>query len=253
VPLQWAMGMFDRVLLENDIPDPDLRDLEWQTKSLENMLLDYRVTREGELIVKRQEFGSREDPDSLTGMALKVVGEWEEKVEHHGVVETYSYEDEADGSARVVTYFLYFTYGKLTSLERTERTLPPRKVIPRREDDSPRVSEVLGDIEVDLPETIEILALRPEGALYLLKVRFDGYLLVQSGRAGGNIEIGGSRHSSADEPIIESSGWARHREGNELEVLAESRSGRDHLLVIVPKGYRLQGRRVSEEGSRNAE
>jgi hypothetical protein len=136
------MGMFDRIRLENEIPDPELRDEEWQTKSLENMLLDYRVTREGELIVKRQEFERLEDSESFTGFVLKVVREWEEKVEHHGVVETYAHQDLPDESTRVLRYFLYFTYGRLTSLERTESMLPPRKPLPRLEDASPREEDV---------------------------------------------------------------------------------------------------------------
>jgi hypothetical protein len=218
--------MFDRVYLENDIPDLELREREWQTKSLENMLLDYRVTRHGELIVKRQEFESQKDPDSFLGVVLKVVREWEERVEHHGVVETYTYEDLSDGSSRVLTYYLYFAYGRLTSFERDERFLPPRRPVPRLEDDSPRQKEARGELEVDLPETIQVLALKPEGELYLVALRFDRYLHVRSARSDGRIEISGNRFRDLEELIVQSTGSLRHRQGTELEVLAEARSGK---------------------------
>lgn len=239
----WPMGMFDRIHLENEIPDPELRDEEWQTKSLENMLLDYRVTREGELIVKRQEFEPHEDPESFTGFVLKAVREWEEKVEHHGVVETYAHQDLPDESTRVLTYFLFFTYGRLTSLERTERVLPPRKPLPRLEDDSPRVRNTFGELEVDLPETIRILALEPEGNLFLLALGFDGYLHCRSSSSDGGIEIRGNSQADAGEAKMVSSGVVRHLHGAEIEILAESRRGIEHLLVLAPGGYRAEWKR----------
>jgi hypothetical protein len=232
------MGMFDRIHLENEIPDPEFRDEEWQTKSLENMLLDYRVTREGELIVKRQEFERHVDSESRTGFVLKAVREWEEMVEHHGVVEAYAHQDLPDESTRVVTYFLYFTYGRLTSLERTERVLPPRKPLPRMEDGSPRVRKAFGELEVDLPVTIRILALEPEGKLSLLALGFDGYLHFRSSMSSGSIEIRGNSQADAGQTIVVSSGVVRHLHGAKIEILAESRSADEHLLVLAPGGYR---------------
>jgi hypothetical protein len=228
--------MFDWIHLENEIPDPDLREREWQTKSLENFMLHYRVTSDGELIVKRQEFKAREDPDTFLGMRLEVVREWEETVDHHGVVDTYNYRTLPDGSSRSVTYLLYFTYGSLTSLERSERSFPPSKPLPRLEDESPRHREAVGDLEVDFPESVDLVRLQQEGSVYLLLVRFDGYLHALS-RAGG-IEISGSRFTSVEDPVIHSTMSVRHRESKELEVLAQNkRSSGNYLIVIAPRRH----------------
>jgi hypothetical protein len=230
------MGMFGWIHLENKIPDPDLREREWQTKSLENFMLHYRVTADGELIVKRQEFEAQEDPGAFLGMKLKVVREWEETVDHHGVVETYNYRRLPDDSSHSVTYLLYFTYGRLTSLERSERSFPPVKPLPRLEDLSHRRREAIGDLEVDFPESVELLRLHQEGSVYVLSVRFDGYLHAHP-RAGG-IEIGGTRFTSPEDQVIHSSMSVRHLESRELEILAQNRRGRgDHLLIVAPAGY----------------
>src|SRR5699024_1983379 len=58
-----AMGMFDTIRFDNDIPDPELRDREWQTKSLENALIHYRISSDGELFETRTETRTRENPD----------------------------------------------------------------------------------------------------------------------------------------------------------------------------------------------
>ena len=119
------MGMFDTVRFENDIPDPELRDREWQTKSLENTLTDYRISSDGELFEKRTETRHREDPDSWLGWKAEVIREWEEKVDFHGVIEAYTDVKLEDGHTRWITYSAYFTYGKLTSFERAEELRPP--------------------------------------------------------------------------------------------------------------------------------
>jgi hypothetical protein len=228
--------MFDWIHLENEIPDPDLREREWQTKSLENFMLHYRVTSDGELIVKRQEFEAREDPDTLLGMRLEVVREWEETVDYHGVGETYIYRTLPDGSSHSVTYLLYFTYGRLTSLERSERSFPPSRPVPRLEDESPRRREAFGDLEVDFPESVDLGSLAAGGSVYLLLVRFDGYLHALS-QAGG-IEISGSRFTSVEDSVIHSTMSVRHRESGELEVLAQNkRSSGNYLILIAPRGH----------------
>jgi hypothetical protein len=106
-----------------------------------------------------------------------------------------------------------------------------------------RVRKTFGEIEVDLPETIRILALEPEGNLILLALGFDGYLHFRSSRSNGSIDIRGNSQADAGEAIMVSSGVVRHLHGAEIEILAESRRGDEHLLVLAPGGYRAEWQR----------
>ncbi|MEX2535892.1 MAG: hypothetical protein WD273_09890 [Trueperaceae bacterium] len=232
------MGMFDWLTFENDIPDPNLREREWQTKSLENAMLRYRVTEGGELFVTRNELRARDDSESFLGISFEVVREWEENVGYHGVIEAYTYERLADDSSHTVTYRLYFTYGRLTSLERDEQTHPPVKRMPPQEDESPRWRVTTGKLEVDFPETMQATLMKQEGQLYVFRVAFDGYL--NAWIEGNAVSLRGVKVDLGMGPTIRSSGNIKHVEGDELEVLVENKAG-EYLIIIAPKGYAQEG------------
>src|SRR5680860_751500 len=159
------MGMFDSIRLENDIPDPHLRDEEWQTKSLDNALSAYRVSVDGELFVTRGEYEMKEAPDSFFGWTREVVSEWEERVDHHGVVEAYCYQ-RGEEENRAVIYDLYFTYGRLTSMERRVETYPHVPPQPTVQDSSPIVEAAAGALNLRLPASIELLTAGQQGELW---------------------------------------------------------------------------------------
>lgn len=234
------MGMFDHITFENDIPDPELRDQEWQTKSLENALLDYRVTSDGKLMLTRKEFRSREEPESFFGWRLEVVREWEEEVDHHGVIEAYTFERLEDDSSKETIYRLFFSYGKLDRLERDERAYPPVRHVPPLKDDSPRRQVTVGELELDLPESIRASLGRQEGRLHVFRFEYDGYLNAQS--QGQVVVLRGVRLGQDSGPTVHSDGTLNHLEGSELEILAERHGGRSgsYLLVIAPKTYEQQ-------------
>lgn len=230
------MGMFDNVVFENDIPDPELRDREWQTKSLENAMLAYRVTPEGKLMVTRKEYRSREDPESFLGWTLEAVREWEEEVDHHGVIEAYTFQRLEDDSHKETLYRLFFTYGQLDRLEREEHTYAPAKHVPPLKDDSPRRQLIVGELELDLPESIRVPLGRQEGRLHVFRFEYDGRLNAWSKEQ--RVALRGVKQSDGSDPTVHSDGSIRHLQGTELEVLAEkSALPGSYLLVVASKGY----------------
>lgn len=154
------MGMFDRIRFENDIPDPHLRDEEWQTKSLENALLDYRVSADGKLFVTRKEYDTKEAPDSLFGLSLYVVDEWEDRVDHHGVVEAYCYRRGEDQSHAVNDGTV------IRAQERDGRVVLWGRTLPTGDEptvDTDGIIEHTGGLAV----TLLAEARRPDGSLVL--------------------------------------------------------------------------------------
>jgi hypothetical protein len=50
------MGMFDNLRIEAPLPDAELQDRTFQTKSLECCLSDYTITRDGHLVLRQVEW-----------------------------------------------------------------------------------------------------------------------------------------------------------------------------------------------------
>ena len=50
------MGMFDNLRIEAPLPDPELQDRTFQTKSLECCLSDYTITHDGRLVLRHVEW-----------------------------------------------------------------------------------------------------------------------------------------------------------------------------------------------------
>lgn len=223
--------MFDNIHFENDIPDPHLRDKEWQTKSLENALLKYRVTAEGELIVKREKYEFVEAPEHLFGFQQNVVDEWEEKVEHHGIVEAYCFQRREDGSAHSVTYDLYFSYGQLDRLERREEEYPAPRPIERNEDPTPMTETQVGDYTLHLPESIEVTHATQQGELLLLRLAYPGVLNIKHANHGTptqSVNVTGRLtprrihdENEPPQPLVDSKGRIEHAAGVPIQLLTE--------------------------------
>lgn len=222
--------MFDNIHFENDVPDPHLRDKEWQTKSLESALLKYRVTEAGELFVKREKLELVEAPDHLLGFRQNVVEEWEEKVEHHGVVEAYCFQRREDGSAHSITYNLYFSYGQLDRLERSEEEYPAPRSVERIEDPAPMTETRVGDYTLHLPESIQVSHATLQGELLLLRLKYPGVLNVKHANHGppthsvsvsGRLSRRDSNENDPPEPLVDSKGRIEHTAEVPIKLLME--------------------------------
>lgn len=222
--------MFDYIRFENDIPDPHLRDEEWQTKSLENLMNRYRVTTDGELIVKREKYEVVEAPNHILGMYENVVDEWEEKVEHHGVVEAYCFKRREDRSAHSTIYDLYFSYGRLDRIERREEEFPAPRPVEHRKDPSPITETQVGDYALHLPESIQVRHATQQGALLVLRLEHPGIMNIKHANHGTptNVVKVSTRLTPRNDdeaaepvPIVDGAGRIEHTAGARIKLLME--------------------------------
>lgn len=230
------MGMFDNIYFENDIPDPHLRDRQWQTKSLDNALLRYRVTAAGELMVKRAKYEVVEDPDYFLRFRQNVVAEWEEKVEHHGIIEAYCFQKHDDGSAHSVIYDVYFTHGRFDRLERREEHYPAPRRADRIDDPAPTTETQVGDYTLHLPDSVKVLHASTQGELLLVRLEYPGILNIRRANhkaptaalsVSGRMTPSDRGDDQADPsqplpPIIDTEGRITHDGGAPIKVLAEN-------------------------------
>jgi len=132
------MGMFDEILCEWPLPDPEVQDHVFQTKDLLNMLDRYTITKEGRLIWHRTRLENVPEeerpywgtPDwespimRLAGMYRSVpVGDVD--LNHHGYLDFYTSrgkpDTEGDSDYQWYGYRAKFTDGVVVSIERVER------------------------------------------------------------------------------------------------------------------------------------
>lgn len=112
--------MFDTIFVRAELPLTDeLRglnikwnEIDYQTKSLENCMSTYEITREGELVVVK---GAWWEPDEETSKASEPKEEI--KVPCHGKISFYDYIEDEAGHDWFVDFTAYFTYGKLDKIE----------------------------------------------------------------------------------------------------------------------------------------
>ena len=126
------MGMFDNV--ECDYPLPNAGTLQgetFQTKSFDNLLDNYTITKDGDLIwhkVRMEEVPEEERPYygkpewDNTPLAkvcgsFRTVPDGNEKVDFHGVLNMYT----IDAFGKWYEYDVYFVYGKVDKIEKVER------------------------------------------------------------------------------------------------------------------------------------
>jgi hypothetical protein len=129
------MGMFDSVYIKRDLPlseelkqvSVDWKNIEFQTKDLENCLLEYTITEDGTLlekVVEREYIPYTEEERKKIkpkpwNIWKEVIHKSEElkEVNHHGIVDLYCSVDYTEDDAYWVEFRSHFIYGKLDKIE----------------------------------------------------------------------------------------------------------------------------------------
>ena len=120
--------MFDNIKclyklpLTKELKDLDInwQDLTWQTKSLQNLLEDYTITKQGKLVQNIVDGEWVELPKDQqykwNTHEFNKTGERKKTIKYHGVLNFYTYEfTQKDGWW--VEFNAYFTHGKLDKIE----------------------------------------------------------------------------------------------------------------------------------------
>jgi len=126
------MGMFDSITVKQNLPIPeeikdfkDWKNYKFQTKDLENCLLEYWISEEGELfehVIEREYVPySEQERKKLKGWDIwkDVIekGSKDEKVNHHGTLTFYTYDEIDDDTSFWIEFKAYFIYGKIDKIE----------------------------------------------------------------------------------------------------------------------------------------
>jgi len=130
------MGMYDSIKVKQDLPlSEDLKSLNvnwkdytFQTKDLDNCLLDYFISEEGflyEHVVEREYISYT--TEERKSKKIKPWDLWKEVIEkethdkkiedYHGKIRFYSYDDYDEKNDYWVEFDAYFVYGKLDKIE----------------------------------------------------------------------------------------------------------------------------------------
>jgi hypothetical protein len=116
------MGMFDYIRVELPLPDflGNPADVEFQTKSFENLMDYYVITFKGELYREKYDYKWNDNPDSFLGGHMQQIKDSyrrEYLTDFHGDVIFYS---GLDNNKVFKNYHARFTDGKLTRIWYTE-------------------------------------------------------------------------------------------------------------------------------------
>jgi hypothetical protein len=129
------MGLFDTIVCKKKLPlNEDLKKLniKWseahfQTKDLDNCLVDYIITKNGQLLedVKKYEYTyyTKEELKSKERKKWdfvkdsKIVEQYTKKVDYHGKLNFYNVFEFSETEDIWVEYNAYFVYGKLDKIE----------------------------------------------------------------------------------------------------------------------------------------
>jgi hypothetical protein len=129
------MGMFDDITCKKELPlNEELKALpiKWdevgfQTKDLENCLLHYTISEDGQLLehIVEQEYvhyteeekksKDRNRWDLYKDIIIK--NEYDKEIHHHGIINFYTNVDYTDEEEYWVEFNAYFIYGKLDRIE----------------------------------------------------------------------------------------------------------------------------------------
>ena len=123
--------MFDNIICQIPLPTTleaidlgvDFNDCEIQTKSLENLLELYTINEEGELILKEVIREWVDDDDAFLKGYLKEKSHSYKKIDYHGVLEFYIYEEVSVNDMYYTVFIEYnakFTDGILKNIEVTD-------------------------------------------------------------------------------------------------------------------------------------
>lgn len=108
------MGMFDTIFVRSELPlteelaklNVKWNELDYQTKSLENCLSTYEITKDGDLVTYNDAWW---EDNSVKREAIKVPC--------HGKILFYDYIENEAGYDWFIDFNAYFTYGKLDKIE----------------------------------------------------------------------------------------------------------------------------------------
>lgn len=153
------MGMFDTVIVKKDLPLPeeikslniDWKNYHFQTKDLDNCMLEYVITEEDKLVehvvereyieyTKEEKKNKDHKPWNIWKDVI-VKGERYEDVNHHGTLVFYAYEDFDDAQDFWLDFKAYFVYGKLDKIELLEFKKQKSHKITNKEFDEKRKQE----------------------------------------------------------------------------------------------------------------
>lgn len=125
------MGMFDSIQCNYPLPLPlevldylpDIYEQEFQTKDLENLLDNYILTEDGELLEIKKKYKWKDDENSFLKGYMEVIKEEIVPTNFHGMVNFYCYETVYEDSSLTkskdisIDYLAKFTNGKLSNIE----------------------------------------------------------------------------------------------------------------------------------------
>ena len=130
------MGMFDYIHCKYPLPEPSfdlsswgvkLNEIQYQTKDLENCLLEYTIRENGELWYDDVEYKWVDDENAFLKGYMDVVSSEQKPVNFHGIITFYCYEDlgEKDGKfyCLELDYEAKFIDNKLVDLKLTKESI----------------------------------------------------------------------------------------------------------------------------------
>ena len=125
--------MFDSIKCEKELPlndelktlDVKWKEVNFQTKDLDNCLSNYRITKDGELVEdvveKEYTYYTEEERKKLKGFYFvkdeKIIKEYSKKVEYHGTIRFYELFDLNEQEDIWAEFDAHFVYGKLDKIE----------------------------------------------------------------------------------------------------------------------------------------
>jgi hypothetical protein len=111
------MGMFDELVVEYPLPDPDHNRLTFQTKDLKCFMDHYRITPMGRLEHQEYRIEDHSDPtkeglDKFAGMLTRIPIGWHDEG-YHGWLDFYT-----EQAGDWINYHAKFTDGRLVEVAR---------------------------------------------------------------------------------------------------------------------------------------
>lgn len=133
------MGMFDNIECNYPLPiskelldveELNVYEVEFQTKSLENLMELYVITEDGELLRRKNRYEWVDDDNAFLKGYMEVVSSADVKENFHGILEFYFYESyvrDVNGKKKEITvsgdYEAKFIDGKLTTIELVDQSI----------------------------------------------------------------------------------------------------------------------------------
>jgi hypothetical protein len=119
------MGMFDELIIEYPLPDTEVQHEVFQTKSLEQGLLQFKISSHGKLILLERKWKREDDmplpskPGIWFGEQMFIVSPGDVEIPYHGDLFFHTRVDSnEDGSFEWYEYQARFIHGQLRWIKR---------------------------------------------------------------------------------------------------------------------------------------